>query len=58
MEFSDFETWGTLGHQIVATGPEKGVCLDRPQSDRGIEKIKSTYAWSKQWKRVEFFSNC
>ena len=33
---------GTLGHQIDATGPEKGVCFHRPQSERGIVKIKST----------------
>ena len=25
-----------------ATGPEIGVCFHRPQSERGIEEIKST----------------
>ena len=40
--FPDFVELGTLGHQINATGPKIGVCFHRPQSKRGIEKIKST----------------
>ena len=37
-----------MGHQIDATGPEIGVCFHRPQSERGIEKIKSTRGQSSE----------
>ena len=37
-----FVELGALGHQINATGPEIGVVFHRPQSEMGIEKIKST----------------
>ena len=41
-EYPDFVELGTLGHQIYATGIEIGVFFHRPQSEMGIEKIKST----------------
>ena len=40
--FPDFVELGTVEHQIDASGWEIGVCFHRPQSERDIEKIKST----------------
>ena len=37
---------GTLGHQIDAISPNIGVYSHRSQSERGIEKIKSTHGQS------------
>ena len=41
-EYPDFVELGTLGHQINATGLEIGVFFHSPQSEVGIDKIKST----------------
>ena len=48
MEYPDLVELGTLGHQINATGPEIGVCFHRPQSEMGIEKVKSTCGQSNE----------
>ena len=39
--FLDFVKLGILGHQIDASGPNIGVCLHGPESERSIEKIES-----------------
>ena len=38
----DIVELGTLGLPTDVTGPDIGVCFHRPQSERSIEKIKST----------------